>query len=79
MEYGIGAKEEKIIAAKDEEMNARIKKQEITSKIESEIRMLNDEVSKAIYQIRTLSALIDLLFCLKPRLVNMLFRIAPPY
>ena len=46
LEYGIGAKEEKIIAAKDEEMNARIKKQEITSKIESEIRMLNDEVTQ---------------------------------
>ena len=49
-------KEEKIIAAKDEEMNARIKKQEITSKIESEIRMLNDEVSQTIYRIRKLSS-----------------------
>ena len=50
LEYGIGAKEEKIIAAKDEEMNARIKKQEITSKIESEIRMLNDEVTRIDFQ-----------------------------
>ena len=50
LEYGIGAKEEKIIAAKDEEMNARIKKQEITSKIESEIRMLNDEVTQIDFQ-----------------------------
>ena len=50
LEYGIGAKEEKIIAAKDEEMNARIKKQEITSKIESEIRMLNDEVTQMDFQ-----------------------------
>ena len=70
LEYGIGAKEEKIIAAKDEEMNARIKKQEITSKIEAEIRMLNDEVSQTIYHIRALTAPIDWLFCLKPSLLN---------
>ena len=55
LEYGIGAKEEKIIAAKDEEMNARIKKQEITSKIESEIRMLHDEVTQMNFQIDALS------------------------
>ena len=57
LEYGIGAKEEKIIAAKDEEMNARIKKQEITSKIESEIRMLNDEVTRIDFQSGALSKL----------------------
>ena len=55
LEYGIGAKEEKIIAAKDEEMNARIKKQEITSQIESEIRMLHDEVTQMNFQIDALS------------------------
>lgn len=59
LEYGIGAKEEKIIAAKDEEMNARIKKQEITSKIESEIRMLNDEVTRKDFHSGTLSQLSD--------------------